>query len=92
MDASGNPTIGDLKRIRSLSQFSDQQLAGLAEKLQFEPAGIGECLTDFGCTENYSLYLLDGTLMATAKDERQHRHEASTGGELLPIAKIRPSI
>jgi len=86
MEASGRPSIGDLKRIRSLSQFSDQQLAGLAENLQLEKVGNGECLTEFGCTEDYSLYLLDGTLIATAKDERQNWHDASSGGELLPIA------
>ena len=92
MEASGRPTIGDLKRIRSLSQFSEQQLAGLAEKLNLEHATGGECITEFGCPEEYSLYLLDGTLIATARDDRQHRYEASAGGELLPIAKIRPSI
>lgn len=92
MEAAAHPEISDLKRIRSLSQFSEQQLASLARKLQLRRASSNECLVEFGCTEQYSLYLIDGTLIATAQDQRENRHESSTGGELTPIAKIRPSI
>ena len=92
MEAAARPAVKDLQRIRSLSQFSEQQLSSLAEKLELQQAGKNECLTEFGCSEDYSLYLLEGTLVATAKDERQNRHESSAGGELTPIARIRPSI
>ena len=92
MEVAGRPAIKDLKRIRSLSQFTDQQLSSLADKLQLQQASKNECLIEFGCTEDFSLYLIEGTLIATARDERQNRHEASEGAELMPIAQIRPSI
>ena len=92
MEASVHPAVEDLKRIRSLSQFNDGQLASLANKLRLERATRNECLLDFGCAESFSLYLIEGTLIATARDERENRHESSTGAELLPIAQIRPSI
>ena len=92
MEAAGHPSISDLQRIRNLSQFSEQQLESLAAKLELVHADKGDCLTDFGCTENYGLYLLDGTLVATAKDQRQNIHESKSGGELTAIAQLRPSI
>lgn len=49
MEASAYPAVKDLKRIRSLSQFNDEQLASLAEKLPpvqslpaFAKLGMGE--------------------------------------------------
>ena len=92
MEGNGHPATSELKRIRSLSQFHDQQLASLADKLQLQQAGKNECLIEFGCSENYSLYLIEGTLIATAKDDRQNRYESGAEGELVPIAQIRPSI
>jgi len=92
MESNARPEVKDLKRIRSLSQFNDQQLASLADKLQLQDAAKHECLIEFGCSESFSLYLIEGTLVATARDERQNRHESSAGAELLPIAQIRPSI
>ena len=49
-------------------------------------------MVEHGCSENYSLYLLAGELEATTQDKRTTLFEASTDGELLPIAKIRPSM
>jgi HD-like signal output (HDOD) protein len=92
MEGNAHPATRELKRIRSLSQFNDQQLASLADKLRLQQAGKNECLIEFGCSENYSLYLIEGTLIATAKDDGQNRYESGAGAELLPIAQIRPSI
>ncbi|MDH3536898.1 MAG: HDOD domain-containing protein [Gammaproteobacteria bacterium] len=92
MEGNTRPAVYDLKRIRNLSQFDNQQLASLADKLQLQVAGKNECLIEDGCSENFSLYLIEGTLIATARDERQNRHESTAGAELLPIAQIRPSI
>jgi HD-like signal output (HDOD) protein len=55
-------------------------------------AAKNTCLIEHGCTDNFSLYLLTGTLDATAHDDRLTRFAASSDGELLPIAQIRPSI
>ena len=31
MESAGNPAVSDLRRIRNLSQFSDEQLSSLAK-------------------------------------------------------------
>ncbi len=92
MDNGDHPDIKDLKRIRSLSEFSDGQLTSLSQKLELQRAGKKTCLIEYGCSENFTLYLLAGTLEATTQDERVTRFEGDKEGELRPIAKIRPSM
>ncbi len=92
MEGNSHPAIEDLKKIRCLSQFGDEQLASLAGKLQIEQAGKGVCLIELGCTENYSFYLLDGSLEATTHDGNQTRFDSAGEGELFPIAQLRPSM
>ena len=63
MESDRHPEISDLKRIRSLSEFSDGQLASLANKLEVQIAGKKETIMAYGCSENHSLYLhLGGNL------------------------------
>jgi HD-like signal output (HDOD) protein len=92
MEGNSHPDINDLKRIRSLSQFDEDQLTSLSNKLQLQNAGKNSCLIELGCSENYSLYLISGALNATTQDENLTRFESSTDGELFPIAQIRPSM
>jgi HD-like signal output (HDOD) protein len=92
MEAGSHPEIGDLKRIRSLSEFSDGQLTSLSNKLEVLSARKNETVLEYGCSENYSLYLLAGKLEATTQDNRATLFEGSEDGELRPIAKIRPSM
>ena len=68
MEAGSHPEIEDLKRIRSLSEFSNGQLASLANKLQVESTRKNETVIKYGCSENYCLYLLAGKLEATTQD------------------------
>jgi HD-like signal output (HDOD) protein len=92
MQGTSQPDISSLRRIRSLSQFSDQQLQNLAASLQIETAGPGECLIDLGCCEKFSLYLVEGELRAVSHDQQEKRFAYADEGELLPIAQIRPSM
>ncbi len=92
MEGNNHPAISDLKRIRCLSQFNDNQLAGLAEKLQIEASAKDDCLIELGCTENYSFYLLSGSLEATTSDGKQIEFDSLSDGELNPIAQLRPSL
>ncbi len=92
MEGNSHPEIKDLKRIRCLSQFSDEQLAVLAGKLQIEQGARSDCLIELGCAENYSFYLLSGSLVATTNDNRQIEFDGLGDGELLPIARLRPSL
>jgi signal-transduction protein with cAMP-binding, CBS, and nucleotidyltransferase domain len=92
MEAGSHPEIRDLKRIRSLSEFSDEQLTSLSNKLEVQSARKNETVLEYGSSENYCLYLLAGKLEATTQDNRATLFEGSEDGELRPIAKIRPSM
>ena len=92
MESTNHPDISSLRRIRSLSQFSDQQLENLATSLQIETAGPGECLIELGSCEKFSLYLVAGELRAISHDQRETRFTYADDGELIPIAQIRPSM
>ena len=87
-----HPDIASLRRIRSLSQFNDQQLENLATSLQIETAGPGQCLIDIGSCEKYSLYLVEGALRTITQDQQETRLVYTDDGELSPIAQIRPSM
>jgi HD-like signal output (HDOD) protein len=92
MEGNSHPSTKDLQRVRSLSQFGDEQLTSLAAKLPLLQATKNECLVDLGCTENFSLYLVSGNLEATTHDGSQVRFESSDEGELFPVAQLRPSM
>jgi len=92
MPGTSHPDIASLRRIRSLSQFNDQQLENLATSLQVETAGPGQCLIDLGSCEKFSLYLVEGALRTITQDRQETRFAYSDDGELSPIAQIRPSM
>ncbi|MDH3220442.1 MAG: HDOD domain-containing protein [Gammaproteobacteria bacterium] len=92
MEGNSHPEIGDLRRIRSLSQFSDEQLSILAAKLPLRRTAKNECLIELGCSESFSLYLISGALIATTHDGNQTRFASSSEGEMFPIAQLRPSM
>jgi len=92
MEGNGHPEARELKRIRCLSQFGDDHLNRLAQNLALLTATRGETLIELGCTENYSLYLLEGSLAATTHDGNETRFDSSPEGELYPIAQLRPSM
>ena len=92
MEGKSRPDIKVLKRIRCLSQFSDEQLTSLAAKLQVEQGAKKECLIELGCSENYSFYLLSGSLDATTSDGTRFEFDSLGEGELFPIAQLRPSL
>ncbi len=92
MVGTSHPEIACLRRIRSLSQFNDQQLETLAKSLQIETAGPGQCLIDLGSCEKFSLYLVEGVLRAITNEHQETRFAYTDDGELFPIAQIRPSM
>ena len=91
MQGPSHPDITCLRRIRRLSQFSDEQLASLAASLEIETANPGQCLIDLGSCEKFSLYLLDGMLRGITHGQEETRFAYADEGELFPIAQIRPS-
>lgn len=91
MQGTNHPDVNSLRRIRSLSQFSDQQLQKLAASLQLETADPGSCLVDLGSCENSSLYLVEGVLRGITHDQQETRFGDNQNGELHPVAPVRPS-
>jgi HD-like signal output (HDOD) protein len=92
MPGTSHPDITSLRRIRSLSQFNDQQLENLAKSLQIEAADPGQCLIDLGSCEKFSLFLVEGALRAITHDQQETRFAYTDDGELFPIAQTRPSM
>jgi HD-like signal output (HDOD) protein len=91
MEGTIHPDIACLRRIRSLSQFSDEQLATLAANLEIETAGPGQCLIDLGSFDKFSLYLVAGVLRAVTQDQQENLITGAEDGELVPVAPVRPS-
>ena len=87
MEGIRHPEITTLRRIRSLSQFDDNQLQHLAAGLPIETAAPGQCLIDLGSCEKFSLYLLEGALRAVAHDRKETRFSSAETGELLQTGK-----
>lgn len=86
------PTVKTLRRLRTLSQFDDSQLASLATELSIHSAGKKQRLIERGCTDQYSFYLLSGSVATIAKDNSRKILESSPEGDISPIAHIRPSM
>ena len=84
------PNLATLRRLRTLSQFSDDQLTQLAENLTIQTAGKRTRLIELGCSEHFSLYLLQGSVSMTARDGGKKEHHSESSGELNPVAQIRP--
>lgn len=87
-----NPDVPTLQRLRTLSQFSKKQLQSLSEDLSIESAPRKKRLIERGCVEQFSFYLLEGSLITIANDGKKQLIESETNGDLSPIAQLRPSL
>lgn len=81
-----------LRRLRTLSQFSDEQLQSLASHLTVLTSDKKQLLIGIGCTEEFSLFILKGAIILTARDGKQKQHVFTEQEELNPVAQIRPSM
>jgi HD-like signal output (HDOD) protein len=89
---SNPPDVKTLRRLRPLSEFSDDQLQSLANQLSVISARKGDYLIKAGCTEKYSLFILKGVVTQTANDGKQSETVFDEEQELNPIAQLRPSL
>jgi HD-like signal output (HDOD) protein len=92
MTSSSKPGVKTLRRLRTLSEFNDSQLLQLSEKLTLLSAAKNERLVTLGSSGQYSLYLLEGSLITIASDGVRKTIESKPDGDLSPVAQIRPSI
>ncbi len=92
MQGANHPDLNDLRRIRSLSQFDDQQLQNLASRLEIETADAGACLIELGSNASYDLYLVEGRLRGIRHDQIEDQFRPAIDGEMYPVARLRPSL
>jgi len=83
-----NPDISTLKRLRPLSQFSDEHLQTLANQLELKTARKKETLIELGCTDDYSLFVIEGEVTLKARDGKVQELSFDPKQELNPIAQL----
>lgn len=86
------PDLKSLRRLRPLSQFNDEQLQSLANRLNVWSARKNEILIERGCSEEFSLFVLKGDITTTAADGKTNELSFSEDEELNPVAQLRPSV
>ncbi len=86
------PSLKTLRRLRPLSEFSDEQLQTLANQLQVETARKKDFLIRRGDAGNDSLFVLEGKVRQVAMDGKQTLFEISADEDLNPLAQLRPSM
>jgi HD-like signal output (HDOD) protein len=84
------PNISTLKRLRPLSQFSDEHLQTLANQLELKTARKKEKLIELGCADDYSLFVIEGEVTLKARDGKVQELSFDQEQELNPIAQLRP--
>ncbi len=83
----------ELRKIRCLAMFSDDQLDALGAKLTVKTANNKERILSAGEPGEYSLYILSGEAVSTAKDGKTNPVKCRDDEDaLLPIAQLRPSM
>jgi len=87
-----NPDVATLRRLRTLSQFSEIQLQSLSEELSIEFAPRKKRLIERGCSEQFSFYLLQGSVTTIDNEGNKQIIESETVGDLSPVAQLRPSL
>ena len=86
------PDLQTLRRLRPLQQFTDEQLQTLANQLSVQNAKKKQVLIELGCSDEFSLYVLQGDVKMTARDGAVKNLSFAAQDELNPIAQLRPSM
>ncbi len=89
---SHSPDLNTLRRLRPLSEFTEEQLQTLANQLEERTARKKEFLIRRGDAGNDSLFVLEGKVRLLAVDGQQTDLEVDGREELNPLAQLRPSM
>ncbi len=90
--AKNIPTLMILKRLRPLSEFNEEQLSALAQELNIQTARHKELVLPLGDTDDSFLFILEGEVKMTSRDEHESIHSPDKGSLLNPLAQLRPSM
>ncbi|MDH3632852.1 MAG: HDOD domain-containing protein [Gammaproteobacteria bacterium] len=86
------PDISLLRRIKVISDLSEDHLIALANQLMVFTARDGELLISKGSTEKTSLYVIRGRVSLIAPDDKTKIISVDETDEISPIAQLRPCI
>ena len=86
------PDVSTLRRIKLISDLSDEHLIAIANRLRVDTASNKQLLIAAGSTEKSSLFVIKGKVSLDALDGRSWIITAAENGELKPVAQLRPSI
>jgi HD-like signal output (HDOD) protein len=89
---SDSPDLKTLRRLRPLSEFSEEQLQTLANQLHVQTARKKEFLIRRGDAGNDSLFVLEGKVRLLAVDGQRTDLVVDDREELNPLAQLRPSM
>jgi len=89
---SDSPDLKTLRRLRPLSEFSEEQLQTLANQLHIQTARKKEFLIRRGDAGNDSLFVLEGKVRLLAVDGQRTDLVIDEREELNPLAQLRPSM
>ncbi len=84
------PDIRTLQRLRPLAQFDNDQLQQLANCLHVQEARKGDKLIEMGTLDEFSLFVLEGSIALIARDGKVKEVNIAADEELNPIAQLRP--
>ncbi len=89
---SETPDLKTLRRLRPLSEFTEEQLQTLANQLTVQTARKKDFLIRRGDAGNDSLFVLEGKVRLFAVDGQQTDLQVDDREELNPLAQLRPSM
>lgn len=86
------PDVSTLRRIKAISQLSEDQLIALANQLNLLTAKRQQLLIKVGSTESSSLYIVKGKVSMSAQDGKSTVIAVDESQEMKPVAQLRPCI
>ncbi len=86
------PDVSTLRRIKGISELSDDHLIALANQLRVCTAKNQQLLIEVGSTDNSSLFIIKGKVSLNALDGKSRIIATDENEALKPVAQLRPSI
>ena len=86
------PDVSTLRRIKGISELSDNHLIALANQLRVCTAKNKQLLIEAGSTENSSLFIIKGKVALNALDGKSRIIASDENEALKPVAQLRPCI
>lgn len=86
------PDVSTLRRIKEISDLSDDHLIALANQLKVCTARNEQLLIETGSTEKHSLFIIKGKVSLSALDGKSRIIAVDDNEPLKPVAQLRPSI